>query len=129
MLRLVVLKHGVQMEKKLSNSIDDLVDYIINTKEYKDCIKYKKEMENDKDIIDKVNNIKRLLKEYVRSNDSSIKEKLDLLENELNDIDLYIKYNQNLEVVNQMINYVKEELNDYFYNLLNENANYSQYFF
>lgn len=111
------------MEKKLSNSIDEVVNYIINTKEYKDCIKYKKEMENDNDILDKVNSIKKLQKEYVRTNNDSIKEKLDLLENELNDIDLYIKYNQNLEVVNQMINYVKEELNDYFYNVLNENTN------
>ena len=111
------------MEKKLSNSIDDLVKYIINTNEYKNCIKYKKEMENDKDILDKVNSIKKLQKEYVRSNDSSIKEKLDQLEEELNNNDLYIKYNQNLEVVNNMINYVKEELNDYFYKLFNENTN------
>ena len=56
------------MEKKLSNSIDELVNYIINTKEYKDCIKYKKEMENDKNILDKVNSIKKLQKEFVRSN-------------------------------------------------------------
>ena len=94
------------MEKKLSNSIDELVNYIINTKEYKDCIKYKKEMENDKDILDKVNSIKKLQKEFVRSNNSDIKDKLDLLEEELNNNDLYTKYNQNLEVVNQMICYV-----------------------
>ena len=109
------------MEKKLSNSIDDLVDYIINTKEYKNCIKYKEEMEKDKSIIDKVNSIKKLQKQYVRTNDLSIKEELDILEKELNDNDLYTKYNQNLEVVNNMINYVKDELNDYFYKLLNNN--------
>ena len=111
------------MEKKLNNSIDDLVNYIINTKEYKNCIKYKEEMKEDKDINNKVNSIKKLQKKYVRSNDSSIKEKLDQLEEELNNNDLYVKYNQNLEVVNNMINYVKEELNEYFYKLFNENTN------
>ena len=95
------------MEKKLSNSIDDLVKYIINTNEYKNCIKYKKEMENDKDILDKVNSIKKLQKEFVNTNNSDIKDKLDLLEKELNNNDLYTKYNQNLEIVNQMISYVK----------------------
>ena len=110
------------MEKKLSNSIDDLVDYIINTKEYKNCIKYKEEMEKDDNIKEKVSNIKKLQKQYVKSNDNSIKEELDNLEEELNSIDLYVKYNQNLEVVNNMISYTKDELNDYFYNLLNENT-------
>ena len=110
------------MEKKLSNSIDCLVDYIINTKEYKNCIKYKEEMEKDNSIKEKVNSIKKLQKQYVNSNDISIKEELDKLEDELNNIDLYVKYNQNLEVVNQMISYTKDELNDYFYNLLNENT-------
>ena len=110
------------MEKKLSNRIDDLVDYIINTKEYKNCIKYKEEMEKDDNIKEKVSNIKKLQKKYVNSNDISIKEELDKLEDELNNMDLYIKYNQNLEVVNKMISYTKDELNDYFYNLLNENT-------
>ena len=110
------------MEKKLSNSIDCLVDNNINTKEYKNCIKYKEEMEKDNSIKEKVNSIKKLQKQYVNSNDISIKEELDKLEDELNNIDLYVKYNQNLEVVNQMISYTKDELNDYFYNLLNENT-------
>ena len=85
------------MEKELSNSIDELVNYITSTKEYKNCIKYKELMDED-------NNIKEL----------------DKLEDELNNIDTYVIYNQNLEVVNNMINYVKEDLNDYFYNLFNK---------
>lgn len=111
------------MEKELSNSIDQLVNYIINTKEYNNCTKYKKEMENDRDIIDKIESIKKLQKQYIRSNNASIKDELDALEDELNNNYLYVKYNQNLEAVNNMINYVKEELNDYFYKLLNENTN------
>ena len=108
------------MEKKLNNSIDEVVNYIINTKEYKDCIKYKELMDEDNNIKELVSKIKKLQKEYVKSNNDDIKLELDKLEDELNNIDTYVIYNQNLEVVNNMINYVKEDLNDYFYNLLNK---------
>ena len=108
------------MEKELSNSIDELVNYITSTKEYKNCIKYKELMDEDNNIKELVSKIKKLQKEYVKSNNDDIKKELDKLEDELNNIDTYVIYNQNLEVVNNMINYVKEDLNDYFYNLFNK---------
>ena len=108
------------MEKELSNSIDELVNYITSTKEYKNCIKYKELMDEDNNIKELVSKIKKLQKEYVKSNNDDIKIELDRLEEELNNIDTYVIYNQNLEVVNNMINYVKEDLNDYFYNLFNK---------
>ena len=111
------------MEKKLNNILEEIINYITNTKEYKNCLKYKEEMDKDNHIKELVNSIKKLQKEYIKSNDNNIKKELDKLEEELYDIDLYNKYNQNLEIVNNMINYVKEELNDYFYNILNENTN------
>jgi len=110
------------MEKKLNNSIDEVVNYIINTKEYKDCIKYKELMDEDNNIKELVSKIKKLQKEYVRTEDKDIKDELDILEKELNNNDIYIKYNQNLEIVNQMISYVKDELNDYFDKLLNNES-------
>ena len=45
---------------------------------------------------------------------------LDEVKNKLNEIPIYVIYNQNLEKVNEMINLVKDELNTYFDNLLNE---------
>ena len=36
---------------------------------------------------------------------------------ELNDIPIYIIYCENLNKVNEMINYVNDELSDFFYNL------------
>ena len=41
------------------------------------------------------------------------------LNDELNNIPLYITYSENLEKVNQMISYVNDELTDYFYEVLN----------
>ena len=110
------------MEKELSNSVDDLINYIVNTEEYKSCIRYKEELNNDISIKDKVSKIKRLQKEFVKSNDSKIKREIDILDKELNNIDLFCKYNHNLEIINNMINYVKDELNDYFSKLFNENT-------
>ena len=77
-------------------------------------------MDEDNNIKELVSKIKKLQKEYVKSNNDDIKKELDKLEDELNNIDTYVIYNQNLEVVNNMINYVKEDLNDYFYNLFNK---------
>ena len=111
------------MEKELSKKLDDIVDYIVDSKEYKECIKYKEEMDKDESINITIKEIKKLQKQYINSNDKDIKNNLDNKIDELNNNILYNKYNQNLEVVNNMINYVKEELNDYFDKLLNENTN------
>ena len=64
--------------------------------------------------------IKNLQKKYIKSNyDSDIKLELDKLNDELNNIPLYITYSENLEKVNQMISYVNDELTDYFYKIFN----------
>ena len=71
-----------------------------------------------------INNIlfnKNLQKKYIRSGyDSSIKSELDKLNEELFNIPIYKIYLDNLEVVNQKLDYVKDSLNDYFYKLFNE---------
>lgn len=91
----------------------------MNSKDYKSCIEIKKKMSANKELVQLVEKIKKLQKEYVRSNDLKIIEELKRLEDELNEIPIYVVYMQHLERVNQMINYVKDELNDYFYDVLN----------
>ena len=67
-----------------------------------------------------VEKIKELQKKYIRSGyDDSIKEKLDSLEEKLYSIPIYFTYKRHLDEVNRMINYVKDEMNDYFYKILN----------
>lgn len=102
------------------NNLDDLINYIKNTNEYKKCIELKSKMSNNSEISSLINKIKDLQKKYIRSNyDSNIKSELDKVNDTLNCIPIYIKYNENLKKVNEMILYVNDELNDYFYNLLN----------
>ena len=101
------------------NNLDSVVSTIKDSKEYKKCIKLKKEMDSNEEITSIVKEIKKLQKKYVNTNDSNVKRELDELENKLEEIPIYHIYLENLEKVNYMINYVKDELNDYFDKLLN----------
>ena len=109
--------------EELNNSLDEVIDYIKNTKEYKMCITLKEQMSDNEKLNNIIKRIKSLQKQYIRTNDSKIKDELTLLEKELNEIPVYVIYNQNLDRVNEMINYVKERLNSYFDQLLNNKKN------
>ena len=106
--------------EKLNKSLDEVVNCIKNSKEYNKCIELKEKMDTNSEINSLVKEIKLKQKKYIKSNDPNILEELKILEDKLNNIPIYHIYLDNLEVVNNMINYVKDELNDYFDNLLNK---------
>lgn len=102
-------------------AIEDVISTITNSSEYQKCLKIKERMSDNKEITEILNKIKVLQKKYVRNNyDNSIKEELDELEKKLVNIPIYNIYLQNLEIVNDKIEYVKDSLNDYFYHLFNK---------
>ena len=109
--------------EELNNRVDELIDYIRNSNEYQKCISLKKQMDENDYIKELVNKIKRLQKEYIKNNSIATRDELDRLTTELNEIPVYYIYNQNLERINQKINYVKDSLNDYFDELLNKKKN------
>ena len=105
------------MEEKLNN----LVEYITNTFEYKECIRLKEIMKSNEEICSLVDEVKSLQKEYVRSlEDENIKVRLDEVLDRLNTIPIYCDYLKYLDKVNHMISYFNDEMNEYFYKLLNE---------
>ena len=105
--------------ENVNRKLDDLIDYIKNTRDYKMCIKLRKQMDENKELKNLISDIKKLQKKYIRSNyDEEIKEELDKKNKELFDIPLYVIYNQYLSNVNEMIDYTKNSLNNYFYDLL-----------
>lgn len=107
--------------EKLDKALEDVILEIKNSKEYLKCIELKQKMDSNDSIKALVKEIKTLQKKYVKSNyDSKVKEDLDEINKKLNDIPLYVVYLQNLDKVNAKIDFVKDSLNDYFYNLLNE---------
>lgn len=105
----------------MDNILDDIVNIIKESREYTDCINIKEILKDNKEVNSKIKRIKLLQKKYLRTNDIEVEKELKELEKELNNIPIYCIYNQKLEKVNQMISYVNDELNDYFYNLLNKN--------
>lgn len=103
----------------MNRKLDDTISYIVNSFQYKKCIALKEKMSKNAEITDLVEKIKILQKQYVNTKDESILVELKNLEEKLQNIPIYVSYMQYLDDVNQMINYVKDELNDYFYRLLN----------
>lgn len=103
----------------MNKELEEVINTIINSDDYKSCIQLKEKMSTNKEICELVDKIKELQKKYVRENGEEVLEELKLLEERLNEIPIYVIYMQHLEEVNKMINYVKDELNDYFYKVLN----------
>lgn len=107
--------------QNLLQKVDDLILYVKESKEYQLCLKAREQMSENKELIQLIDEVKALQKKYIRSNYSKeIKKKLDEKIEILNEIPLFVTYNQNLEVVNQKLQIIQEELNHYFYSKLNQ---------
>ena len=106
--------------ENVNHAIDEIVNYIKSSSEYKNVISIKKQMNANDELNSIISSIKNIQKKYVRSGyDSKYKEELDRLNEQLNEIPIYYIYQNNLDVINQKINYIKDTLNDYFYHLFN----------
>lgn len=109
------------MEKKLSKAVLDVVSSITESDEFKECIRLKEKMNESSEIKELVDSIKKLQKKFVRTEDENVQKELERLQERLESIPLYDSYQKKLEEVNKKIDFVKEELNDYFYKVVNEN--------
>ena len=107
--------------EKLSKSLNEVVSCIKESPEYKDCLKIKKKMDTNKELVALIDIVRVYQQKYIKSNyDSKIKKKLDKYESKLKEIPIYNTYLEKLNKVNEKIDYVKESLNDYFDDLLNK---------
>ena len=78
------------------------------------------EDEENQNLMNLIDKLKDVQKKYVKSNyDKSIKDELDLLEEKLQQVPIYVSYMAHLEKVNDMLSYVEDDLNQFFYQLLN----------
>ena len=108
------------MEKKLNKALDDVILSITESDDFRACLRIKEKMENNDEIKRLVDLIKRLQKKYVRTMDDEVKRQLDCVQRQLDNIPLYDSYQKKLSLVNKKIDIIKEELNDYFYKVVNE---------
>lgn len=118
------------MEKLVSNEeiekkTKELVESIKEDNKYKEYLSLKKKLTDNRDIMSKIEKIKRLQKEYIKSAylDKEIKAKLDKLNKELNNNVLYKEYLLKEKEINNILINIKEGLNIIFENILNENDN------
>ncbi len=105
------------MVKQLNNAIDDVISVIVNSKDYQQCLQLKDKMKKNQELMKLIEDLKKAQKEYVKSGIGE--EKIDSLEEELYQYPIYVVYMEHLEKVNDMLSYVEEDLNDYFYQLMN----------
>lgn len=108
------------LSKETNESLLELIDYIKETREYKECIRLKNEMSKNTELLKLINEVKSCQRKYVLSNYSDDKKALlDEKMAVLNGNSLFAAYSYYLDKVNDMISVVKNELNDYFYNITN----------
>ena len=106
------------------NALDQVISCITESSAYQNCLSYREKMSDNQEIQDLIQLIKKTQKKYIRSfYDSKIKEELDTLQDTLFQIPIYHSYQESLDEVNEMIDTVKDSMNEYFYQLLNEKKN------
>lgn len=104
----------------MNEALNEVINTIINSDDYKKCIELKNTMSSNEELVSLIEKIKKLQKKYVNTNDQEILVELEKLEEELNNIPIYVIYMQYLERINEKIEFVKDELNNYFYEVLNK---------
>lgn len=99
--------------------MEEVINCIIDSSDYKKCVYIKEQMRNNRELMKLIADIKNLQKKYVKTNSDEVLRELKELEEKLNSIPIYVIYMQHLEKVNEKINFVRDELNDYFDKLFN----------
>lgn len=116
------------MEKSVNNEILNKVDEIVSeikmSKNYQDYLFLKDKLKNNEKATNLISDIKKLQKEIVKKEslrqditdtDKQLEEKINLL----NQIPLYVEFIEKQEELNLTYQLLKQELDDYFNNLLN----------
>ena len=108
------------LSKKTSDCLSELISYVTESKDYKKCQELRREISKNKDLMKAIARVRKSQKEYVQSYFSKEKEEQMNKELELlNNNKTYILYLHYLDKVNMMLEIIKSELNDYFYNVTN----------
>ena len=112
------------MNSEILDSIDDIIDTIKSSEDYKDYLYLKEKLSHHEKANELIKEIKKLQKELVKKKvnkedindlDSEINNKLS----ELNKIPLYNDFINKQEELNTLYQVIKTRLDDYFYNKLN----------
>lgn len=101
--------------------IDELFDELEETKLYKDYIKIKKQLHDDKDISKLIDEIKRFQKIATNNKDESVENKIKELYKKLESYPIYQTYLNIKEELEDELYIIKENFELYFKKLLKIN--------
>ena len=112
------------MNNKVLDKVDEIIEFIKETEEYKDYLYLKDKLEKNEKALSLINEIKKYQKELVKKEVEKLdtKDLEDKINNNLKELDNIPLYNEYLDVqekLNDMYQLVKKELDNYFYNKLN----------
>ena len=101
------------------NDVDNLKIKILNSKEYKDFKKYEEVLDNNKEINNVVNNIKKIQQTIIKKedqNEDTEKEKIELntLYKKLDTYTDYKNYIESSKRLNEIITCIQKEFENYF---------------
>ena len=100
------------------NKIDDMFDDFEQSKLYKDYILAKEKLRNNKEIMDIIEEIKRLQKIVTNNNDEVVEQKLKKLFDKLNSYPIYQSYLILKDEINDELFLAKESFDKYFNEIL-----------
>lgn len=104
--------------ENLLNKIDDLVDTIKSSDEYKRYLELEDKVKNNKEIMSLINEVKDIEKSIVNSKSKKDTESLKKeLDNKLTKLESYPLYNEYIELqeeFNNLFGTIKDKLNNYF---------------
>lgn len=95
---------------KIDNILDELLSSIEKSDMYKNYDHIVKQVANSKDINELVNDIKRIQKELVKHNTSTLEKELELKKEELYSIPLYQDYLSSSEELHNMLKIIRDRL-------------------
>lgn len=106
------------MNKKVIDRIDNLVNSIKNSNEYKEYIEILSKVNSCDEINTLTNDIKKLNKELVKKPSVELELLLKNKEKELNSIPLYLEYKYKLEDLNNLLLVVKNRVDNFVSELI-----------
>ena len=99
--------------------LDNIIDYIKNTKEFTNYLKAKELMDRRLDLKELIENIRILQKKLVKNpSNKEIKQELETITSKLESDMTYIQYQNYLSDINNLLTILENKLNKYFEDLL-----------
>ena len=102
----------------IKNKIDILFDDFMDSNLYKDYISVKKQLNKNEEIINILEEIRRLQKIATNNNDDIIEKNIKELYDKLYKFPLYQSYLQIVEQINEELFIIKENFDKYFKEIL-----------